>query len=280
MLQRRNNVRFVSFDIFKSVSGLVAAVSARAGGVSSGEFASLNMSFSTGDAEDNVRENRRRFLRVLGIEPSRIISCNQVHGVGGAAVGAADCGRGAVCRDDAIDGCDILMTDEDHVPLTMNFADCTPLLFCDPVRHVIAVSHGGWRGTAENIGAVTLRRMQQEYGTKPQDVLAAIGPAIGACCFEVGQDVVDAFSPLFSGDELCELVRTAREGKYYFDLPKANRRLLIRAGIAAEHVEESHLCTYCRDDLFFSYRKAHHEGRKTGRHMAVIAWTDGDGRNV
>lgn len=277
MLQEKNGILYYTFDIFKRLPAVTAAVSARKGGVSGAPFASLNMSFSSGDDSQLVLENRRRYLSALHIVQEHIICCNQVHGVHIEQVGTADRGRGATEAASAIPSCDGLMTSEAGVPLTMNFADCTPLLFCDPVNHAVAVSHGGWRGTAGNIAAATLERMHEAYGTDPGNVLAAIGPAIGACCFEVGQDVMDQFAALFSPAELEELARQAGE-KYYLDLAKANRMLLLRAGIRPDHLEEAHICTYCRDDLFFSYRKASRHGEKTGRHMAVIMWNEGDGR--
>lgn len=275
MLQEKNGIFYIAFDIFKKIPGLSAAVSARKGGASSVPFASLNMSFSSGDDLRCVLENRRRYLSALRIVPEHIICCNQVHGVNVVQAGRSERGCGALERESAIPSCDGLMTDEAGVPLTMNFADCTPLLFCDPVHHAIAVSHGGWRGTARNIAAVTLRRMHEVYGTEPGDVLAAIGPAIGPCCFEVGQDVIDEFTKLFSPIEMEELTRSSGN-TYYFDLPKANRMLLLRAGIRPENLEEAGICTYCRDDLFFSYRKASKAGEQTGRHMAVIVWDERD----
>ena len=210
MLQEKNGIFYITFDIFKALPNVTAAVSARKGGASGAPFASLNMSFSSGDNPRHVLENRRRYLSALRVVPEHIICCNQVHGVNVVQAGRADRGRGALERESAIPSCDGLMTDEAGVPLTMNFADCTPLLFCDPVHHAVAVSHGGWRGTAGNIAAETLRRMGEAYGTKPDDVLAAIGPAIGPCCFEVGQEVVDAFAKLFSPLEMEEL--TGRQG--------------------------------------------------------------------
>ncbi len=280
MIQEYGNIWAVSFAVFSQVPSVAAAVSARVGGASGEPFASLNMSFSSGDDPAHVRHNRSLYLQALGLDPAQSVGCNQVHGTWICRVGKADCGRGALGRADAIPACDGLMTNEGGVALTMNFADCTPLLFCDPVHHAVAVSHGGWRGTAGNIGAVTLERMADAFGTAPADVLAAIGPAIGGCCFEVGQDVIDAFLPLFSAREMRELARATGKGKYHFDLPKANRFLLLRAGILPQHMEESHLCTYCRDDLFYSYRKASKAGQKTGRHMAVIAWKDGGDSHV
>ena len=275
MLEEKQGISFITFGIYKAVPAVTAAVSTRCDGQSTGSFASLNMSFASGEPADTIRANRRAYLQALHIDPATIVACNQVHGIHIEAVGRESCGNGALTRETAIAACDGLMTNQSDVPLTMNFADCTPLLFVDPVHHAVAVSHGGWRGTAGDIGRVTLQQMKKKYGTQPSDVLAAIGPAIGGCCFEVGPEVIEKFRPLFTAQDMHELARCIGEtGKYYFDLPKANEKLLMQAGILPEHLENSHLCTYCWDDLFYSYRKASKQGQKTGRHMAVIMWHD------
>lgn len=275
MLEEKQGISFITFGIYKAVPAVTAAVSTRCDGQSTGRFASLNMSFASGEPADTIRANRRAYLQALHIDPVTIVACNQVHGIHIEAVGRESCGNGALTRETAIPACDGLMTNQSDVPLTMNFADCTPLLFVDPVHHAVAVSHGGWRGTAGNIGKVTLQAMASQYGTQAGDVLAAIGPAIGGCCFEVGPEVIEQFRPLFTAQDMYELARYIREtGKYYFDLPKANEKLLMQAGILPEHLENTHLCTYCRDDLFYSYRKASKQGQQTGRHMAVIMWHD------
>lgn len=267
MIEIQNGFPFVRFPAFQKAGGVVAGVASRKGGVSAAPFDSLNMSFSTGDDPDAVRENRRRFLSLLHIPAEDIISCHQVHGTNIVPVGAADKGRGALDRESAVPGCDGLVTNERHVPITMNFADCTPLLFYDPVEDVIGISHGGWRGTAGDIAGKTVALMGKLYGSRPEQILAGIGPAIGACSFEVGEDVIDAFRPLFGDDELRALYTEKGNGKFLFNLPGANQKLLLRAGLLASHIDDCGLCTYCHDDLFFSYRKS---GGKTGRHMAAM----------
>ncbi len=267
MIEIRNGIPFVTFSLFQKAGHVAAAVASRKGGVSKAPFDSLNMSFSTGDAPDAVIENRRRFLTLLRIPPADIVSCHQVHGTHIEAVGQADRGRGAQEAETAVPGCDGLATNEAGVPLTMNFADCTPLLFYDPAHHAAAVAHGGWRGTAGDIAGKTVRFLGERYGTRPEDLLAGVGPAIGGCCFEVGSDVTDAFFRLFGEADMARLAREKSGGKYLFDLPEANRLLLLQAGLSPHHIEMSGLCTYCRDDLFFSYRKS---GGRTGRHMAAV----------
>ena len=258
---------YVTFQIFASHADVIAAVSTRDGGVSAPPHASANMSFSVGDDPACVRENRRRYLTVLGIAPETIVSTNQVHGTRIVTVGKAERGRGALTPDTAIGECDGLLTAEPGVPLTMNFADCTPIFLFDPRQKVAALLHGGWRGTAGNIVGVAVQAMREQFGTNPKDIIAAIGPAIGPCCFEVGADVICEFAKLFLTSALAELVRDRGNNHFLFNLPEANRCLLLHAGLAEDHIENCGLCTYCHDDTFFSYRKS--KG-KTGRHMGVI----------
>lgn len=271
MWKETQGIQYLIPNQIGACPGVVAAVSARHGGVSTGEFASLNMSFSSGDDGDCVRENRRRFLAALDMELSQLVSCSQVHGIQVVQVTQADRGRGATEKETAIPACDGLMTNERGLVLSMNFADCTPLWFYDPVHGAVALSHGGWRSAAQNIGAVTLAKMAAAYGTKPGDVYVGLGPTIRSCSFAVGRDVLQAFQAVLSGDELVAVVQEAGDGTYYFNLPAAHIRLLQKAGVRADHLEDMHICTYCHDTQFFSYRKAAQAGHKTGRHMAVIA---------
>ncbi len=262
----KKGVSFLTFSIFEN-ENVTVAVSTRQGGVSTGNFASLNMGFPTGDDGDNVRENRRRFFDALGSDYLKSVNGKQVHGIRMARASRLDCGRGALSFDTAIDDCDGLYTDEPDVPLAMSFADCTPLLFYDPVTHSIAAAHGGWRGSAGNIVSVAIGHLKDSFGSKPENIKAAIGPAIGFCHFEVGTEVIEAFQSLFTKEEMEALSKSRGNGKYLFDLPEANRLLMIREGILPQHIEDCRICTCDRDDLFYSYRKA---GGVTGRHMAVM----------
>ena len=265
-IETKSGVSFLTFDVFKN-ENLIAAVSTKNGGVSTGAYHSLNMGFSTDDAPEKVRENRKRFFDVLGIIPERLVNCALVHGIHMEKVGKADCGRGAQDFTSAIPTCDGLYTNEKNVPLGLNYADCTPLLFYDPVTSSIAVAHGGWRGTAGNIAGEAVRHLQESYGAEPKNIKAGIGPAIGKSVFEVEKDVVEAFEKIFDEEEMKRLSAPKGEGKILIDLPLANRILIERAGILPENIEDCGICTYCRNDLFYSYRKA---AGRTGRHMAVM----------
>ena len=245
----KEGVSFVSFHIFAPYKDLTAAVSTRLGGISTGDFKSLNMSFSTGDDKEAVKENRRRYFNALGISIKDLVGCNQVHGVHIEQVTKKDCGRGVEGKEDALPGCDGLITNEPGVALTMNFADCTPLVFFDP------------------IAGLTVEKMKEAFGSEAKDILAAIGPAMGPDRFEVGDDVIQAFTNLFGKTEVLDLYKPTKEGKYLFNMWEANRRLLLRAGLQKDHIEGADICTHTHTDLFFSYRK---EKGKTGRHMAVM----------
>lgn len=265
MIVTKNGISYLSFDLFEKAN-ITAAVSCRDGGASEAPFASLNMGFHTGDDPEAVRENRKRFLETLHIDPGSAVSCVQVHGTHIADIGPEDRGRGAFSYDDALPGTDGLVTAEKGIALTLNYADCTPLLLADPVKGVIALAHGGWRGTAGNIAGKTADRMVSRYGCRREDILCAAGPALCRDHFEVGGEVIQEMARIFSAEEMETLTAAGTAGKFFFDLPGANALLLEHAGIPRENIEMCGLCTW-EDPHFYSYRK---EKGKTGRHMAVI----------
>ena len=233
--------------------------STRLGGVSEGIFGSMNLGPGRGDDPDCVRENVRRFCAGADCDHLRMVRTHQVHGKYVHAVTAADAGdalaMGAPCD------CDGLMTDAAGVTLMIFSADCIPILFFDPVRRVVAAAHAGWRGTALRIAAETVERMGQVYGTKPEDVRAAIGPGISACCFHTDADVPEAMS------WADEHVKTIGPERFTVDLKVANRQVLMETGVPVAQVEVSEHCTMCRGDLFWSHRR---DGGERGSMAAVI----------
>lgn len=262
----KEGISFLTFSIFDGLP-VTAAVSCRNGGVSRPPFSSLNMGLHVGDDALSVAENRKRYFHALGIPAEDLINCMQVHGTHIEVVGKKDLGRGAFSLDTAIPDTDGLVTDEPSVPLTMNYADCTPIFFYDPVKGVIGLSHGGWRGTAGNIAGKTVELMVSRFGSKREDIRGAIGPAISLKRFEVGKEVIDAMAALFTEEELASLYEGKENGKYLFGLGEANHVLMRKAGLLEEYIEDCYLCTWDKNDLFYSYRK---EGGHTGRHMAVL----------
>ena len=192
----------------------------------------------------------------------------QVHGEAIQRVGRSDAGRGALSYADSIAKTDALITDEPGLPLLLCFADCTPILLLDPAPRAVGIAHGGWKGTVRRIAAKTVLRMQREFGTRPENVLAAIGPSIGPCCYEVGPEVERQFQEAFSGHEAALFSHPDAAGGTHLSLWAANRLQLEEIGVLREHIDEARTCTACHHEDFFSYRA---DGGQTGRLGAVIA---------
>ena len=242
---------YYSFPALDRIPFVRHGFSTRLGGVSRGIFSSMNLSFTRGDDPAAVAENLRRICEAMGVDPERVVMSAQTHTTNVYNATAADCGRG-VTRDRGYTDVDGLITDEAGVVLCTQYADCVPLFFADPVRRVVATSHAGWRGTAAGIGAVTVARMVSDYGCRPEDIVAGIGPSIGKCCFEVDTPVYDAFCKVPVFDEGCF---TADPGdKYHIDLWEVNRRYLVEAGVRPENITVTDLCTRCYPDVLWSHR--------------------------
>ena len=233
----------------------------RRGGVSTGIFDSLNLGNHRGDDPENVTENYRRITEALGFTPDRLVLTRQIH---------SDTVRTVTSRDRAgldhrsYPECDALITREPGVALMIFTADCTPILFHDPVTGAVGAAHAGWRGTALGIAEKTVREMEKQFGCDPRNIRAAIGPNIAGCCFETDRDVPDAMTAAL-GEAALPFIRQAGE-KYYVNLKEINALFLARAGV--EHVELSHACTACRPDLFWSHRKM---GNARGAQIAMIS---------
>ena len=218
-------------------SGADAAVTARSGGVSSGPYATLNLSLSVGDDPGCVLENRRRLAAGFGASPEDFVFARQVHGAGVRVVGAADRGSGAFCLDDAIADADALVTTSPGVVLAILTADCVPIVLHDPVAGVLACVHAGWRGTVAGVTAAALAAMQA-LGSRPSDVIAGIGPAIAAARYQVGPDVHQAVTQAF-GPAAASFIRpdTRPPGdRWLLDLWAANRHALVEAGVPAPQI--------------------------------------------
>ena len=244
--------------------GFANGFSTRAGGCSPmPQEGALNLAGFDEDDAANIQENRRRFLRLFR-GSWRLATCWQVHGADVRVVHAGT--EGALDANN--ERCDALVTNAPHILVGVQTADCVPVLLGDPRSGACAAVHAGWRGTAAEVVPAALARMRAEYGTRPADVCASIGPAALQCCYEVGAEVIHTFSARFRyADEL--LART-REGHARIDLQRANRRQLTDAGVSPERIHAAPLCTICRDDLFFSYRRDKKLHGRTGRLLAVI----------
>ena len=238
----------------------------RAGGVSEGIFSSLNLSFTRGDREEAVRENYRRLAKALQVDDGSFVSSDQTHTTNVLRVGKEDICHGSFSERKYTD-IDGLITNESGVTLITFYADCVPLYFVDPVHHAIGLSHSGWRGTVGRMGKVTIDKMQQEFGTKPSEIICAIGPSICQDCYEVSEDVAEAFCTEFAGRKN-EILIDKGNGKYQLDLWRANEIVLEEAGVLKEHISITNVCTCCNPKLLFSHRASH---GKRGNLAAVLA---------
>ncbi|PIE82391.1 MAG: multicopper polyphenol oxidase [Chloroflexi bacterium] len=261
---QQNGIPLFRFESLPENGRLQHAVFSRQGGVSPAPFASLNLSVSVPDDHDNVYANRRRAYGIYGRDTDTVVHAHLVHGNDVAVVTQANNGTWIP----SVDG---IITNEPGCALTMNYADCTPIFLYDPQNHAIGLGHAGWQGTVKDLPGALVRAMQQAFGSQPPNLIAGIGPCIGPCCYEVGDQVITAVhESLADADRLfVEPVGEKRPfssgGGSHFDMPEANRRHLAQAGV--QHIELSRLCTACRTDLFFSHRA---ERGQTGRFGTIF----------
>lgn len=262
-----NQVPFLQYPLFEE-SGIVNhGVSTRLGGVSEGIFSSMNLSFTRGDLPEAVMENYSRFGRAIHVKPEQMVCSQQTHTTNVRVCTLDDAGKGVIRERDYTD-VDGLITNVPGLCLVTFYADCVPLLFMDPVKKVVASSHSGWRGTVGRMGAVTVKKMQEEFGCDPKDILAAIGPSICQDCYEVSEDVILEFQKAFPKDQWNDLYYKKDNGKYQLNLWKANEFILLDAGISKDHLSVTNLCTCCNPDILFSHRAS---AGKRGNLAAFIA---------
>jgi polyphenol oxidase len=250
-----------------------AGITSRHGGVSELHLQSMNCALHVQDDPNNVITNRESFAETLNIPFDAWTCAEQVHGSRVAVVTASDRGKGRMSREDAFQATDALITQEPGVWLTAFFADCVPLYFFDPVQRAVGLAHAGWKGTVLLIAEETVNAMAAAFGSQPSDLRAAVGPSIGACCYEVDEAVAkpvrEALEQIGLADqtELFIQPRPGREGKFMLNLQQLNRQIMIKAGILPSRIEICGMCTSCRTDAFYSHRK---EQGLTGRMAAWI----------
>jgi YfiH family protein len=247
--------------------GFVNGFSTRLGGVSEMPANALNLAGFNEDAAENILENRRRFLKLFPGEWT-LAGCWQVHGADVRVVHTAEEAKPAENQRGETVYCDVIVSDAKGVLAGVKTADCVPILIGDPVTGAFAAVHAGWRGTLGTAVIAGVERLAKEYDARPADLRVAIGASAGPCCYEVGSEVIEAFSSRFVDGE--KLFTPTRPGHAMVDLLKANREQLISTGVKAERIHTAPLCTMCRTDLFFSFRKEKRVYGKTGRLMAVV----------
>lgn len=266
--RHRAGLRVLTWPVFDGLAADVL-VTTRQGGVSAGEYGSLNLSFSVGDDPAAVLENRRRVAAALGADTGDFVYARQVHGGRAQVVTAADRGRGARSLADAVDDADALVTTDPGTALTILVADCVPIVLLDPVAGVLACVHAGWRGTVARIGAAALETMTS-VGARPADVLAGIGPAIAPDRYQVGDDVAGEVRRGLGSAVAGDVLRPDGPGKWLLDLWAANRRVLTDAGVPAAQVHLAGVPTGPADPggsgssepgAFFSHRTVQPAGR-------------------
>ena len=251
-LKEKNHVPYIQFKNLSATGIVKHGFSTRKGGVSTGIFSSMNLNFKRGDDPDAVMENYRRMAAALNMRVEDMVLSDQTHTTNVRVITEEDRGKGILRPQDYSD-VDGMITNVPGIVLVTSYADCVPLYFVDPVRKAIGLSHSGWKGTVGHIGQKTVWKMHEV--SEPKDIVAAIGPSICQSCYEVSDDVAEAFRANFTADEAADILLDKGNGKYQLDLWKANWYVLTDAGILPEHLSVTDLCTACHPDLLWSHRK-------------------------
>lgn len=256
--------------LLADVRGIVHGITQRVPGLGRADG---NVGYSPPRDQADAWAMRRRWAAVVGVDPDRIVTVGQVHGRAVLRARAADAGLGARPSSGRLGLADAIVCGEPGPVLFSLHADCLPLLLAAPGTRgrqpVVAAVHAGWRGTVADIAGETVRAMADGYDVDPADLVAATGPTIGGCCYEVGPEVVAAWSALAGADAGAAL--RARADRTALDLDAANRLLLVRAGVRPDRIESAGICTRCHGASWFSHRG---QGPTTGRFAAVIAIAD------
>ncbi|MEZ4521189.1 MAG: peptidoglycan editing factor PgeF [Thermomicrobiales bacterium] len=230
-----------------------------------------DIAFARGTISEHISANRTAFLESASFDPAALTLGRQVHGANVRVAGSSDRGRGQPPEFEGFPETDGLITNAPEVALGTIVADCTPILLYDPQQHAIGLLHAGWRGTVSGIARVGVERMVEMFGSHPEVIRAGIGPSIGPCCYEVGNEVIDLWRK--STAEHWERAVVEKCPRPHFDLWSANRLILEQAGIASDHIEVANRCTRCDAAHFFSHRAAMAGERARGR-MIMVAQLD------
>jgi polyphenol oxidase len=255
---KNHSTEYLESPLLSKCDFLIHAFCTRKGGVSQDEYASLNTSFREGDNESNVLQNWGRLATAFAIPLEQFLVVNQIHGDNIFVIPPF----GEYFSSRAELNHDAIVTNKTNLAICVKTADCVPVFFVDRIKKIIAVVHAGWRSSALEISAKVVRLLHEKYGSLKQDILAAIGPAIGQCCFEVDAITANAFRKQKNHEVF--LFPDGRPDKWILDLAEANRQQIMNCNIPEENIDVSGLCTSCRQDLFFSHRGS---GGITGRQI-------------
>lgn len=265
IINEKNGVPYITFPKLEQYK-IKHGFSTRLGGVSKDFLGTMNLSFQRNDDEKLVKENHERFASAIGYEAHNLVFSDQVHLTNIKKVTRDDIGKG-ISKTSDIKEVDGLVTDVMGIPLIAFFADCVPLFFYDPIAKVVGLAHAGWRGTVGRIGSKMVEYMQEEYGSRPADIIVAIGPSICQQCYEIGEDVANEFEHIFSKEQYNDFIIDKGNGKYELDLHKANKYILMDSGIREDNVDVTDMCTCCNPEFLFSHRAS--KGKR-GNLAAVI----------
>ncbi len=245
-LKTHGDLKYFTIDEFHETGLIKHCFTTRCGGVSKNEFASMNLRMHCDDKKENILKNYEIICDEIGVNFKNLVFSNQVHCDTILSVCSEDMGNG-ITKPQKWDGVDGLITNQPGVPIIIFAADCVPVFFLDPKKKVIALVHSGWKGTVLKISAKCIEKMVTEYSCDPADIMVAIGPSIGVCHFEVGDEVADVFRDTF-GDSVLE-----KHEKWHVNMQKAIEIQVKDMGV--ENIIKADICTYCNSDLLFSHRK-------------------------
>ena len=248
-INQKDGVMYITFPILERF-GLKHCFSTRVGGVSSGKYSTMNLSYTNGDDNDCVDENFKRICNVIGAEPKNLVFSKQTHTVNIVNITKS----GEIVPPDT----DGMITNVKGAVLCSSYADCVPLILYDPIKKVIASSHSGWRGTVGEIGRLTVERMSSDYGSNPHDIVAVLGPSICMDCYEVDDVVIREVNKM-SIDIPKKSLTKKGGGKYQLDLKELCRLTLIKAGVSENNILKSDICTCCNNEYLHSHRATNGE---------------------
>jgi YfiH family protein len=269
---QEEHCEYLQFEGLAEIPGLVHAVFTRRRGYSAPPFAGLNASSVTGDDLVTVRRNKAEIVATLGLP---LVATKPVHGAAVAVVGRDSANEKSGPWAESLQArlrhieADAMISNQTGFALCWAYGDCAPILLYDPEHKAFALVHAGWRGTAAEVVPTAVVRMTERYGSRPAALLAGIGPAIGACCYEVNESVTEAFAAHPLALECARFVRRNAQGRpaVFLDIAASNYHQLLAAGIRADHIDDSGYCTGCRTDLFYSHRR---EPKPSGRFAVAI----------
>ena len=267
-------VLLLEYPLLKETGLVEHCFTTRLGGVSEGIFSSMNVSFTRGDERSAVEKNYKRLAEAMQAEYEKFVFTDQTHTANVRKVTGTDAGKGIVSELDYKD-VDGLITNEPGLVLSTFYADCVPLYFIDPVHRAIGLSHSGWRGTVGRMGKVTIEAMVREYGSEPADMICAIGPSICQDCYEISADVAEEFIKEFAGHE-SEILKESPKNvhitevadkKYHLNLWRVNEIILLEAGVKAENIAVTDVCTCCNSEVLYSHRASKGQRGSLGAYM-------------